>query len=109
MSTFLKGVLYLVGICFILSILPTYYFHIDGINHWVNLGGLAENVIGFGIIVIIFAALAIVFFSVLAGIFVVVAMIVGALVLAGLSAIWPFLLLGVIIYLLFSKSNNVEK
>ena len=108
MSTFFKAALWVVGIFFLLSLMPVFYVNVEGINHWISMGGIAENVVGFGIALLVFFILAAVFISLFAGLFVVFAMIMGAVVLAGLSAIWPIVLIGIIGYLLFSKSSKYK-
>ncbi len=106
MASFFKVTLYLLGICFILSLLPTFYFNVEGFNHWVSIGGITENIIGFGVAIIVFFGLAVAFISLFAGLFVVFAMIVGGIILAGITATWPIVLLAVFAYLVFSRKEK---
>ncbi|GAA0296199.1 hypothetical protein GCM10009128_13570 [Psychrosphaera haliotis] len=106
MATFLKVGLALLGILLILSMLPTYYVNVEGLSHWSNVGGVTENLIGFAVVLLIFFGLAVALISLFAGLFVVFAMIVGAIVLAGLSAVWPLILFGIIGYLIFFRKRK---
>jgi uncharacterized membrane-anchored protein len=109
MSTLGKIVLGVVGVMLVLMFLPTLFVSFEGAHHWVYFGSWTENIIGFGIALLVFFGLAALFISLFAGIFVVLAMIFGGLVLAGISAIWPILLFGAVLYFIFSSKKSDQQ
>lgn len=106
MSNFLKVVGAVVVLFIILSLMPGFYFHSDSLMHSVDIGGWAGNLLGLGISLLVFFIIGCILFSVFAGIFVVVAMVFGALVITGLSAIWPLVLLVVVAYFMFRNKSD---
>lgn len=108
MSTFGKIALILLGLFLMFIFLPSLFISFEGAQHYVHIGGFTENLIGFAIATIVFFGLAALFISLFAGIFVVIAMIFGGMVLAGLSALWPIILVAVILYLIFAKKKKSD-
>lgn len=106
MSGFFKVVGALFVLFIILSIMPGFYFHTESFLHWIDLGEWAGNLLGLAIAILVFFVIGCVLFSVFAGVFVVIAMVFGALVLAGLSAIWPLVLLIVAAYFLSKRGGD---
>ncbi|QTH63162.1 hypothetical protein J1N51_10475 [Psychrosphaera ytuae] len=106
MSNFVKVVGALFVLFLILSIMPGFYFHTESFLHWIDIGDWAGNLLGLGIAVLVFFIIGCVLFSVFAGIFVAIAMVFGALVLAGLSAVWPLVLLIAAAYFISKRSDN---
>lgn len=109
MSGFFKVVGAVVVLFFILSLLPSFYINTEHFLYWFDVSDWAGNLLGLGIAILVFFIIGCVLFSVFAGVFVVVAMIFGALILAGLTAIWPLVLIVAVAYYFSNKKDKEVK
>lgn len=107
MSGFFKVVGAVVVLFFILSLLPSFYINTEHFLHWLDVSDWAGNLLGLAISMLVFFIIGCVLFSVFAGIFVVVAMVFAALILAGLTAVWPLVLIIAVAYY-FSRKKPKE-